>query len=369
MREFKSEGKPRQTMNSFLNNLELIQQEFKEIEFQYNKEIDKENQFRNYLTNSLTKDFSKYNSIKECFKEIIDIENKYDKKQKEIKAIQINKMENLANKIHMIEMESNISKVKLLQEEFINLQKQLNNAIAKYGKSFLTYSFYILANESDEFEIIIFTSLTSLLVNKLEVNPEEVKVIMENYDSLIEKLISFDPNCVSIEIANYILQKIKKVIDLIDPESLALMNSKLIEVYRHLLPISLWIQNASKLVILLDKLKDASEKSILIGIRKLNKCKKIDQVKSMIRQMSEDAISPLKLDLEKRLGFKMETSSLRAQQRLEMINEENEEFYEKFWRNVKKELNEETIIFNVMNAKLSTQSQINNSTAKIKQKH
>ena len=172
MREFKSEGKPRQTMNSFLNNLELIQQEFKEIEFQYNKEIDKENQFRNYLTNSLTKDFSKYNSIKECFKEIIDIENKYDKKQKEIKAIQINKMENLANKIHMIEMESNISKVKLLQEEFINLQKQLNNAIAKYGKSFLTYSFYILANESDEFEIIIFTSLTSLLVNKLEVNPE-----------------------------------------------------------------------------------------------------------------------------------------------------------------------------------------------------
>ena len=192
---------------------------------------------------------------------------------------------------------------------------------------------------------------------------------MENYDSLIEKLISFDPNCVSIEIANYILQKIKKVIDLIDPESLALMNSKLIEVYRHLLPISLWIQNASKLVILLDKLKDASEKSILIGIRKLNKCKKIDQVKSMIRQMSEDAISPLKLDLEKRLGFKMETSSLRAQQRLEMINEENEEFYEKFWRNVKKELNEETIIFNVMNAKLSTQSQINNSTAKIKQKH
>ena len=102
MREFKSEGKPRQTMNSFLNNLELIQQEFKEIEFKYNKEIDKENQFRNYLTNSLTKDFSKYNSIKECFKEIIDIENKYDKKQKEIKAIQINKMENLANKIHII---------------------------------------------------------------------------------------------------------------------------------------------------------------------------------------------------------------------------------------------------------------------------
>ena len=65
----------------------------------------------------------------------------------------------------------------------------------------------------------------------------------------------------------------------------------------------------------------------------------------------------------------METFSLRAQQRLEMINEENEEINEKFWRNLKKELNEETIIFNVMNAKLSTQSQINNSTAKIKQKH
>ena len=142
----------------------------------------------------------------------------------------------------------------------INLQineinKSISSALKEFKEEDLKTSYSILRKKKDDLEISVYSNLSMLILNKIEVSPQTVEKTIRTYSDLLQKMVNFNPKEIDVQIYKKILHNLDNLNLFTNQEnnlSLAQERNPINDHKSkiHLMAILKWIKGIAKLGIL-----------------------------------------------------------------------------------------------------------------------